>query len=140
MAEEEKAEGHAAVYGWSTYEDEGFVGAFATPEEALADAHESVGKEEDIYVQEGFYEDVTKLVPHYSCFLENILDAISEKAYEECGEDAAEGWPDISQEAETELTDAVSAAVKEWMKKHLKMPAWTPVGEPMKYPAPPEEG
>lgn len=127
------------VYGWSTYEDEGFVGAFVTQEEALKDAHDSVGKDSDIFVQEGYYEEVTKLAPAGSKFIENVFDAISEKAYEECGEEAAEGWPDVSQEAETELAEALTETIKAWMAKHLKMPAWTPVGDPVKFEAAPEE-
>jgi hypothetical protein len=127
------------VYGWSAYEDEGFVGAFSTQEEALKDAHESVGKDSDIFIQEGYYGDVSELAPAGNTFVENILDAVQERAYEECGEDAAEGWPDVTQEAETELANEVGNVIKAWMRKHLKMPAWTPVGDPVKFEAAPEE-
>ena len=123
------------VYGWSTYEDEGFTGAFATKEEALADAYEDIGKEADVFIQAGFYEDVTTLAPTGANLAEHIIELIGEESYEHCGE-FAEDWPDVPAEAEKELADALDGVVKAWMAKHLKMPAWQPDGEPEKFPAP----
>ena len=132
---EEVTQEEGLVYGWSAHSDEGFVGAFPSQAEALADAYEYVGKSEDIYVQAGRYEEVTKLAPDHRALAENVTDILSENAFEDCGE-LAEDWPDASDEAKEELATDLQTVIHAWMKKHLKMPAWEPVGEPVMFPAP----
>ena len=120
------------VWGWSTYDDEGFRGAHPSKEAAIVEAQDNLGSDyqyTNVYVQAGSYEDVTTLIPDLSLTVENIVEQIGEKGYEECGE-LAEDWPDVSDEASKELENELSVVVMAWMRKHLKMPAWSPVGEP----------
>lgn len=136
----ESGEG-ALVYGWSAYPDEGFVGAFPSKKEALDDAYESVGKHDDIFVQAGQYEEVTKLAPSANTVVSSIIEMIGENAYEDCGEDAAEDWPAVEEEQHKELEEQLDPIIRAWMMKHLKMPAWVPVGTAEKIPAPePDNG
>lgn len=72
----------------------------------------------------GFYEDVTTLAPEKDHLAEHVIELVGEKAYDECGE-AAEDWPSPSKEAERELGVELGNVIDAWMKKHLKMPAWT---------------
>lgn len=53
----------------------------------------------------------------------NILDYMSDNAYEECGE-WGEDWPKVTKEAELELDAMVKAAVDSWADKHDCQPTF----------------
>lgn len=125
-------EGEGLVWGWSTYDDEGFRGAHPSKEHAIAEARDNLGSDfqyTNVYLQCGRYEDVTTLCPDMSNFTENLLESMADTGYEHCGE-LAEDWPGVGDEAQKELETSLKDVVEAWMKKHLKMPAWTPEGEP----------
>lgn len=119
------AEGASLVYGWSVLQGEGYAGEFSSEEEALKDAREHVGSEETILLMAGRYEDVASLSPNIVNLTENLLEDMGERSYAECG-DLGEEWPSPSQEEKEELASALETAIHGWMRKHLKMPAWTP--------------
>jgi len=70
-----------------------------------------------IYVGEPVKSSASGFVPS------RILEDMSEMAYEECGEHAAD-WPDYTAQQEKELVDAIKNAVDLWADKHGKHPSF----------------
>lgn len=116
------------VWGYSDYDDEGFQGAYTSKEEAIEVARDEYGDHQDFYILRGRYADVAEFCPDLDLAIEGWLEDISEKAYEECGE-LAEDWPSVSNEQREELKESLGPVLKDWMRKHMKPPAWTPVGQ-----------
>ncbi len=132
MSEEEEQVEY--IYGWSVDQEEGFIGAYATFNEALEEARKAVGDEENVYILRGYYSDVGELTPPVEDFTRNFLETLNEDAQREFG-DAAEEWPDVSKEQISELEEVIQKVTRDWVRKHLKTPAWTPAGEPVLMPS-----
>jgi len=120
------------VWGHSSYPDEGFMGAYTTKEAATKNGRELYG-DDSFYVQAGYYGDVADVCPGLSNVFDGITEDMAEKAYEQWG-DLAEDWPDVSDDARSELLAGLEEVTKVWMRKHLKAPGWMAIGEPEKIP------
>ncbi|OMW26137.1 hypothetical protein [Burkholderia pseudomallei] len=62
-----------------------------------------------------FYGDVEPIPIVHLCDANDVIDMISDRAYDEVGE-AADGYPDIAPEAKAELEMLLSG----WIEKHAK--------------------
>jgi hypothetical protein len=62
-----------------------------------------------------FFGDVVDVNLKRLCNVDDVLEMMGERAYDECGE-SAENYPDVTKEAREEL-DALLMA---WMEKHAK--------------------
>ena len=92
---------------------------FASVEECIKDAI-SYGKKPGEKIAVGICEDY---VPYLN--VDNLLDQVSEDAYEEVGE-VAEGWPEFEnrkgyKDAE-KLQEKIDKAFNEWLEETKKVP------------------
>jgi hypothetical protein len=121
------------VWGYSDCEDEGFQGAFTSEEEAIEKGNKRFKNEPEtggvFWVQPGSYPPVTKVAPDYNMLAEHVVDLIGDNAHEEWDE-AAEDFPDVSDDAKKELENELKAVIDAWMTRHLEAPCWEPTGDP----------
>lgn len=62
-----------------------------------------------------FFGDVVDIKLGNLCDADDVIDMMGDRAYDECGE-AADCYPDVTQEAKDELNALLAA----WMEKHAK--------------------
>ncbi|OHS09335.1 hypothetical protein HMPREF3289_01320 [Pseudomonas sp. HMSC75E02] len=70
------------------------------------------------------------ITPDPSSYIDadDVIELIGERAYDDAG-DHADGWPDVSKEAEAELDQLL----KEWMRKHCSHPPFYRVKNSIPY-------
>lgn len=124
--------------GWAySFDNENFSsGMFSTKKEALSDAQrEGLARNEQndennqfIYIaksehatNEQFFPDADIITEHMFCNAEDV------------GGDYADKYPDVSVEAEEELTDALHKLLSDWCNKHEVAPSFYTVSESKKY-------
>ena len=111
---------------WSLCEDE-----YETKEEAIEAARVFFRqwKEEDL---DDFEEETggthfqVGQIEKYSPYIrvEQIIDDISERAYDDCGEWAGEYLYDVKSEHQYELEEKLNEVLIAWIEKHSYQPRW----------------
>lgn len=104
------------VYGVSQNEER-FEGAYKSREEAV-DEGRSIFPGEAFLLGWGYKPDPAQFIPSTDW----VLESMAESALDEAGE-AAEEWPDITDEAEKELNELLKA----WARKNCPVDFW--IGE-----------
>lgn len=110
------------VWGYASYPDEPFSGAYDTREEAVEDGKDEFETEsghDSFYVIDGAMADVAAYLPD----VEWIIEKLGENAYEEAGE-IAEGYPEVSEEGKLALEELLLA----WANKYAKPEFWIASG------------
>jgi len=91
---------------------------FETREEAIETGRaEAIEREEESY-QVG---QITCFIP--SIDVDNVLDYISENAYDQCGE-CSEGYLDYTKEEKQKLEDMLNEALERWMDETNNHPTF----------------
>jgi hypothetical protein len=95
-------------------EEDGFRGSFFTREEAITEGRLHHGID-DFLIGMGYSPDPATYMPP----VEDLLERAAESASDEAGE-SAEDWPDVTKEAEKELSDFLAS----WARRHAPCPFW----------------
>ncbi len=113
-----------------SFDEESYHGKYDTREEALAEAL----SENNSYAESNRFSNIytaecdTKFFVEF-LQLDSLWECMSNVAYDEIGE-FSEGWPEVSEDAEKELTDFMV----EWAKKYKLEPTFYGVINIEKHP------
>lgn len=125
----------AEVWGWEDCaQPESWRGTAATREEAIENARAEYGEHQSIvWIQRGMRYPASHYVPDSDDVLDYILERMGLSASDEAPCDAADEWPDVSDEARKALgrtLDYMMEHVDKWADKHCRPTFWVAVGEP----------
>ena len=110
--EQEADESAAPTYSYSS-DGEGFIGHYASPEEAAADHLNDNPDDEAVDVGQNERRTARNYVGQYH--IESLLEMVAENAYEECG-DCAESWlSDLTKD--TEQIKELKQVVGDWIQR-----------------------
>lgn len=123
------------VWGWSdSGHPESWRGTARTREEAIEEARAEYGEQQTIvWIQRGMRYPASHYVPESDEVLEFILERMGLSASDEAPCDAADEWPDVSDEARKAIgrtLDYMMEHVDKWADKHCRPLFWVAVGEP----------
>lgn len=105
---------------------ERYDGAYETRDEAIAEGRAQHGDDAAFWILEGARPDAASFMPDADDIIERMHESASEHG------EAAEEYPDVSDEAKAEL-DAILTA---WARKHAEPRFWIGTGEPEKIEPP----
>jgi len=108
------------LWGWTEDPNTRYHGEHSTKEGAIEEARVECGGRV-FYVAEGHCPDPSSYVPD----ADFLIEMMNESACGECG-DAAEDWPDVSNEAEQELTELLV----DWARRHCPISFYLVEGAP----------